>query len=320
MVAETVAILAGGDVMLGSWVQDVVRKSGWFYPFAAMDSVIDGSDIFMINLEAPFGEEDSAFAKTYTFQVAPDLIEVLTAGRIGAVSLANNHIMDFGPGALKYTMDLLREKGIVFGGAGMNLQEAGKPAILKVRDMSVAIACYSLTFPKEFWATDTTAGTCFPYHTFFYKDIRKFKQENDLVIVSFHWGSELMETPKEYQTELARNTIDAGADIIIGHHPHVIQGIEIYKGRVIAYSLGNFIFGSYSENAREAMLLKFSFGTNGIQRCRIYPINVYNAEVEFQPRFLTDEDKIKFFNKLVTISTELNIRPLVINTAGWIEF
>ncbi len=316
---EEVRIVAGGDVMLGSWVEDVVRAKGWSYPFLQLDSVLQGADVVFSNLEAPFGREDSAFEKTFTFQVSPDLIQVLVAGKINVVSLANNHILDYGPCALSYTMNALRETGIYFSGAGQNLTDARQPAVLQVKGRKLAIACYSLTFPEEFWATDSTAGTCFPSHTFFYRDIKKFKQENDLVIVSFHWGGELLNTPKEYQVQLAHQTINAGADLIIGHHPHVVQGLEIYKGRLIAYSLGNFIFGSYSQRAIRSMLIKLYYGTAGIKQCKIYPINVNNGEIEFQPKLLQGEDKIQFINELNSISAELNNQPLVINSAGFIE-
>jgi poly-gamma-glutamate capsule biosynthesis protein CapA/YwtB (metallophosphatase superfamily) len=315
-----ISIVAGGDVMLGSWVEDVVRSRGWSYPFMQLDSVLQGADAVFANLEAPFGMEDSAFEKTYTFQVSPDLIQVLTAGKINVVSLANNHILDYGEGTLIHTINLLKGKGIAFSGAGRDLSEARQPALLNIKDHKLAFASYSLTFPEEFWATDSTAGTCFPFHTFFYRDIKKFKKENDLVIVSFHWGGELMNTPKEYQIQLAHQTIDAGADLIIGHHPHVVQGLEIYKDRLIFYSLGNFIFGSYSQRAIRSMLINFYYGTGEIKQCRIYPINVNNAEVEFQPRLLQGEDKIQFINELNSISGELNNKALVINSAGLIQW
>jgi poly-gamma-glutamate synthesis protein (capsule biosynthesis protein) len=316
---DYVEIIAGGDVMIGSWAEDVIRSKGWNYPFVHLDTVLVGADIVFANLEAAFGKEDSSFEKTYTFQVDQDLVQVLIAGKINVVSLANNHIMDFGVGALKETINVLTQNNIKFSGAGMNLKEARKPARVEVKQKKVAVCSYSLTFPEEFWATDTTAGTCFPSHTFFYKDLREFKTNNDFVIVSFHWGGELMNTPKEYQVELAHKAIDAGADLILGHHPHVLQGIERYKNKLIFYSLGNYIFASYSDKATESMLVKFLFGTNGLQSCKIYPINVHNRIVDFQPRLLLNNDKTNFFKELNTLSLELNTQPVVVNNAGLVE-
>ena len=316
---DTLKILAGGDVMLGSWVEKVIEENGYDYPFRRLISVIDDAQIVFVNLEAPFGSSDSAYEKTYTFHVSPDLVEVLVAGKINVVSLANNHILDFGLADLKETFKTLDRYNIQFSGAGLNISDARKPAIFEVNDIKIALVSYSLTFPEEFWATDTTAGTCFPYHTFFYDDLTRFKRQNDLVLVSFHWGAELMNSPKDYQIELAHNAIDAGADLILGHHPHVVQGIEIYKGKIIVYSLGNYIFGSYSENARDSMLLKFFCVTDGIERCKIYPISVYNKEVEFQPYLLKDSDKVSFFQELQQLSLELNSQKIVISEAGWVN-
>jgi poly-gamma-glutamate synthesis protein (capsule biosynthesis protein) len=317
---EPIQIVAGGDVMLDSWIEEVVRTEGWHYPFIYLDSILSDSDLVFANLEAPFGMQDSAYPKTYTFQVSPDLVQVLQAGKINVVSLANNHILDFGTEALKETMQLLAKHQIKYSGAGMNLSEARKPAIFEIKEKKIAVASYSLTFPVEFWATDSSGGTCFPSHTFFYKDIRRFKEENDLLVISFHWGGELLTAPKEYQLELAHKAIDAGADLILGHHPHVIQGLEIYKGKLIAYSLGNYVFSSYSDKATKSMLLKFSYNGDVIEKCTIYPINVHNRFVEFQPRLLAHSDKTMFLNELIELSQELNSQPLVINSAGEILF
>jgi poly-gamma-glutamate synthesis protein (capsule biosynthesis protein) len=317
---EQVRILAAGDVMLGSWIDQIARVRGWDYPFGQLDSIVSQADIFFCNLEAPFGTSGTAYEKTYTFQVSPDLVQVLTAGKINMVSLANNHMMDYGVESLTATMEVLGKNNIRYCGAGSNLQEARKPARLAVKGKNIILACYSLTFPEEFWATDTSAGTCFPWHTFVFRDLKKFKSDSNLLVVSFHWGGELLTMPKEYQIKLAHQVIDVGADLVLGHHPHVIQGVEIYKGKVIAYSLGNFIFASYSENVKESMLLELYSGMTGIKKCRVYPLLVYNSAVEFQPRLLTGESRSKFFSYLQEISRELNPRPLVINDAGWLEF
>jgi len=205
-------------------------------------------------------------------------------------------------------------------GAGQNIAEARQPAELNIKGKKIAWASYSLTFPQEFWATDTSGGACFPFDTFFFNDVRKFKKENDIVVISFHWGGELMKTPKDYQVLLAHQTIDCGADLVIGHHPHVVQGIEIYKGKAIVYSLGNFIFGSYSENVKESMLISLNYNTTGIAGCRIYPINVYNKEVEFQPSLLEGNKKAAFLSELDSLSLELNNQRDVMGEDAWIRF
>lgn len=317
---DALCIVAAGDVMLGSWAEETILREGWNYPFRALDTLLNDGHLVAANLEAPLGNKGEAFEKSYTFRVHPDLVRTLKAGGINLVSLANNHVPDFGPAVLAQTRELLSENGIAFAGAGENLTIARQPARLEVNGRKIVFAAYSLTFPKEFWATDSSAGTCFPFDTFLYDDIRSFKNEADLLLVSYHWGGELQTTPRDYQVELAHRTLDAGADIILGHHPHIVQGIEIYKGKLIAYSLGNFVFGSYSENVRDSMLLKIYWGTNGDSKCKIVPIDVYNREVEFQPRPLKGERRTHFLAQLRELSLELNQEGDVIAKDGWICF
>ncbi len=109
------------------------------------------------------------------------------------------------------------------------------------------------------------------------------------MIVSFHWGGELVTELRDYQEALGRRAIDVGADLVFGHHPHVLQGVEVYKGKLIAYSLGNFAFGSYSKNARTSAILRVTFQGKGIKRAELIPINVFNHEVAFQPQVLKGE-------------------------------
>ncbi|NIW79969.1 MAG: CapA family protein, partial [Calditrichae bacterium] len=276
------------------------------------------ADIIFTNLEAPFCNQPElkAFNKKYTFQVNPELVNVLKTGNINLVSLANNHIMDYGIDCLKETFQVLDEHQIQYAGAGLHLNEARKATIFNIKGKRIGFLAYSLTFPEEFWATDTSAGTCFPYEEFVFSDIRELNRTCDYVIISCHWGEELRETPKEYQVKLAHQFIDVGADLILGHHPHIVQGIELYKDKLIAYSLGNFIFGSYSENAKVSLLLKVTLNSNEFMNVQILPISVYNKEVEFQPVPLNEEQKGRFFEHLTQLSLELNIFPLGITNEG----
>lgn len=316
---DSFTIVASGDTMLGSWAEDVLSDSGYSYPFQYIGSEIGDPDIFFTNLEAPFGTGGEPFDKKFTFRVKPDLVNVLLAGKINLVSLANNHTMDYGAECLQQTFETLEENNIKYAGAGLNLKEARKPAILNIREKTVGFLSYSLTFPEEFWATDTTAGTCFPWEEFVLSDVKTLKDSCDFVIVSCHWGQELRETPKKYQKKLARQLIDNGADLILGHHPHIVQGIEIYKDKLIAYSLGNFIFGSYSESARDSYLLKINVTENNEILSQIIPISVYNKEVDFRPEILTGARKTQFIEHMNKISAELNTDSLGISSNGFVN-
>ncbi len=309
-------LVVTGDMMLGNWAQGVILQKGMAYPFQAVDSVLRDAEVVFANLEAPFGEGGAPFEKSFTFRVNPKLVKVLRHGGINLVSLANNHMMDYGAEVMEQTRRLLKAEGIWFAGAGLNQQEAMQPAIFTVNGVKVAFVACSLTFPEEFWASDTSAGTYFPYQEVFYRQIRQLKQENDLVLVSFHWGEELRKTPKQYQRQLAHQTVEAGADLIVGHHPHIIQGLEVYRGKLIAYSLGNFVFGSYSSRATRSMMLKLRMGTSGIEWCKIYPLNVDNREVEFQPKLLQGREREAFLQELKELSKELNGEQDVISSGN----
>jgi len=315
--SQEIVILGSGDTMMGSWAESLISDSGYAYPFQHLQSEISGADIFFTNLEAPFGTTGAAFDKRFTFRVNPSLVDVLLAGEINLVSLANNHTMDYGADCLNETIDTLEKNNIKYAGAGFSLKEARKPAIIEVKGKRIGFLSYSLTFPEEFWATDTTAGTCFPYESFVFADVKSLKQTTDFVIVACHWGAELTEQPKPYQTKFGHRLIDSGANLILGHHPHIVQGIENYKGKYIVYSLGNFIFGSYSESARDSFLFRLTLREPGETIAQIIPINVYNKEVDLRPEPLKDARYKTFLEKMNRLSSELNADSIGISSEGF---
>jgi poly-gamma-glutamate synthesis protein (capsule biosynthesis protein) len=169
----------------------------------------------------------------------------------------------------------------------MDLVDARAPAIIRIKGKRLAFLSYSLTFPLEFFASANRPGTAPGYADFVKADIEKVRPTADLVIVSFHWGAELMTAAKDYQIELGRQAVDWGADLVLGHHPHVLQELEMYKGRLIAYSLGNFVFGSESHRTNSSMILLLSFQGNTLARVEAVPLDVNNYRVKYRPRVLT---------------------------------
>jgi poly-gamma-glutamate synthesis protein (capsule biosynthesis protein) len=194
--------------------------------------------------------------------------------------------MDFGPLALQDTLATLAENSILYTGAGMDLDDARSPAILKIKGKTLAFLSYSLTFPLEFFASAKRPGTAPGYADFVKADIEKVRPLADLVVVSFHWGAELMTAAKDYQIELGHQAIDWGADLVLGHHPHVLQEIEVYKGRLIAYSLGNFVFGSESNRTNTSMILLLTFRGNTLSKVEAVPLDVNNYRIHYQPKVL----------------------------------
>jgi len=312
-----VTIAAVGDLMLGSWIVDYVDHYGGSHPFDSTCAVIRSADVAIGNLEAPLTKTGAMAAnKTYTFKVPPHFASAIKESGIDVVTLANNHMIDFGCEGLMNTIAALDSAGVQHCGAGENLRQASAPATLQVAGLKVAFVGFTLTFPKEFWATSHSCGTCFAEESLLTRVLQECERSADLTVVSLHWGEEKKTTPKEYQPLLAHQIIDLGADLVLGHHPHVLQGLEIYKNRLIAYSLGNYVFGSYSQDARTSMVLQVTMDKTGLVKAQVSPIFVYNYKVQFQPKLLRGKARQAVLQELNELSSGLNAGRKILNTAG----
>ncbi len=303
--------------MLGSWVVDYIDQYGGSYPFDSTCALLRSADFSIGNLEAPLTKTGTVAAnKTYTFKVPPRFAPAIKESGIDIVTLANNHMLDFGCEGLTNTLAALDSVGVRHCGAGENLQQASAPAILQACGLRVAFVGFTLTFPKEFWATAHSCGTCFAEESLLARVLQECERAADLTVVSFHWGEEKRTTPKDYQPQLAHQAIDLGADLVLGHHPHVLQGLEIYKNRLIAYSLGNYVFGSYSQDARTSMVLQVTIDKTGLVKAKVSPIAVYNHKVQFQPKLLRGKARQAVLQELNEISMALNAGRKIVNAAG----
>lgn len=292
--------MLGGDIMLGNWVTDHLDRDGMDYPFRLLQPLLEKGDIRFCNFEMPIGKADSTNRtdKKYTFTLPPQYLEALNYGRFDIVSLANNHILDYGHTLADSTLQYLHDLGIVTIGYGKDASVAAKPGILERNGIKTGFLAYSMTFPRDFWATDSTAGTAYPDKEHFIKSVKELDNKADFIVISFHWGGENSDSTKAYQQVFAHRAIDAGADLIVGHHPHVWQGLEIYHHRLIAYSLGNLCFGSFSPAAKQSGLLEVHATKDSILSAHIHPLDVENVKVRFQPHILSAEESLKFFGEL----------------------
>jgi len=303
--AEPVTINAVGDIMLAGSGEKTFRRRGYDYPFAATAAALGKGDIVIGNLEAPIAMAGEEFtAKKFRFRLSPQAALALKNAGFTHLTLANNHILDYGAEGLRQTRESLAAQGLAFSGAGPDLAAARKVWLTEVRGVRLAFLSYSLVYPAEFFAGNGRAGTAPGYEPFFTADIREAKKTADYVIVSFHWGGEGLDTPKPYQKAAGHRAIDAGADIVIGHHPHVLQGVEYYRSGVIFYSLGNFAFGSMSSKADRSIIARITLD-NGIKEIEIIPLNVLNREVRFQPQILTGPRAAAVTDHLNRLSREM---------------
>lgn len=304
---DAVTILAVGDVYIGGSAEFYLKKNGYSYPFRETENIIRNSDIALANLEAPLTESVNVLMeKKFVLKTAPAAANAIKTAGFDVVTLANNHIMDYGADGLKDTIDLLDKAGIKHTGAGQDLKEARTPAILNIKGTRVAFLAYSNVFPEEFYATENSAGTAQGLYEHIKSDIKNISKHLDILVVSFHWSEELARHPKEYQIRLAHLAIDNGADLVVGHHPHVIQGVERYKDGIVFYSLGNFAFGSFGQTPEGIMaIVKLSKGR--IISAEIIPLNVNNKEVFFQPKPLQGEGAVSVIDDIRDISSRFGL-------------
>ena len=287
VMAEPVVINAVGDIMLAGSGERTFMARGYDYPFAATSGILRQGDFVIGNLESPITLSGDEFTdKRFRFKVNPKAATALKNAGFTNLSLANNHILDFGEEGLKQTLEILDHNEITHSGAGSDILSARKAGTNYVKGLKISSLSYSLTFPEEFFAGTERAGTAPGNTSHFTADIEQARKSSDCVIVSFHWGGEGLDKPKPYQIAAAHKAVDAGADIVLGHHPHVLQGVEHYRNGVIFYSLGNFAFGSLSRSSDRSMIARITF-ESGIKSVEIIPLNVLNSEVGFQPRPLS---------------------------------
>ncbi len=282
---ETYTLLFTGDIMLDRSVAINVERHGNgdpAYPFARISDTLKEADLTIGNLEGPISDKGVNVGSIYSFRMDPKYIEGLTASGFDVLSLANNHMFDYTTAALVDSVDRLNAAGIGTTGAGRNYEEANAAHIETLSDGTrVAFLSYTNLMPDNMKAGHDSPGLSDDNVERIKSAITTLKQENDLVVLLWHWGDEYQPTSHPREQAIARGLIDAGADLIVGHHPHVAQEIEEYNGKYIAYSLGNFIFDQYfSEETMRGLMLNVAVKDKHIISAE--PINIQLTDT-YQP-------------------------------------
>ncbi|PZV18109.1 MAG: poly-gamma-glutamate biosynthesis protein [Leptolyngbya sp.] len=291
----TVTLMFAGDVTLADHFEEVIGQD-YQRPFAAMKEY-QQADLSMVNLENPLTRATLAMPdKQFNFKANPDAVKVLTTGGVDLVNLANNHTMDFEADGLKETLATLDAAGIQYMGAGKDLTEARRPKIIDVKGQRIAYLSY---WGEEYGAEANKAGVNSIKEDRIAEDIKAIRDQVDWVVVNFHWGQELADTPADWQVKLGHFTIDQGADVIVGHHPHVLQGAEIYKGRPIAYSLGNFIFGGNSRTDYDTAVMQVSLKDKQM-KVEFLPVEVTG----YQPKVAQGDRATAILGNLTQLSAK----------------
>lgn len=247
-----------GDVMLSRHIGELMaKKQNYDFPYEKIKDDLVGADLVFGNLETPVSTKGESAHTLYSFRADPLVLSGLKNAGFKVVSVANNHAFDYKIGAFADTLINLKEAGIAYTGGGNDFNEAHSGAIMDINGIKTTFLAYTNLLPKSAAATDSQAGYAYLDEAQMVKDIAAAKDKSDLVIVSFHWGQEYQTKSGAYQQKVAKTAVEAGADLIIGHHPHVAQEIGEIDGITVAYSLGNFIFDqNFSEDTRNALILK----------------------------------------------------------------
>lgn len=304
--AKAVRLLFAGDVYLSDHVLEAYDAAGGIDGVLSQgyQAEIQAADFFVTNEEFPFSTRGTpAPDKQFTFRVHPEKVKLMQEMGIDLVTLANNHALDYGRDAMLDTIDTLDHAGIRHVGAGKNLAEARKPDVVELNGRTFAFIGATRVYPEADWAAGTDSAGMFSAYdggAQLAEEVKAAKQQADYVIAYVHWGIEREETPNEVQKSIAHRLVDAGADLVVGAHPHVLQGLEYYQGVPIAYSLGNFVFGS---SIPSTALLQADVDDEGL-RLRLIP----GTSAAGYTRKLDDAEKIAaFYEKMSGLSSGVKI-------------
>ncbi|MCP4426697.1 MAG: CapA family protein [Chloroflexi bacterium] len=306
---SSVHLTAVGDLMLARDLGAAIEQGNLAYPFALVSHLLQAADLTVGNMESALGDIGQPAAKSYPFAAPPAAAQALAQAGFDIITLANNHAMDYGPEALLQGLRLLHEQNIAAIGAGTNAEAAYQPHFAEVDGLRLAFLGY-VNVPVEarsnFDARSWTAGQDAPGLAWgepeqIFADVTAVAPQADLVIVILHSGWEYVEEPSEIQMAAARAAIDGGADLVIGHHAHILQGVEFYNGGAIVYGLGNFAFDI--DGPPETAVLNVWLDKNGVRQLELIPAIIQDSG---QPRLAEPEEAAIILERVHFLTMLLN--------------
>lgn len=293
LLATEVTIGVAGDIMLGRLVGKSIKHSkDYYHPWGNLLPLLLSTDFNIANLETTLTRSTDKVSKMFNFKSDPKNIQALLEANILFVNLANNHILDFGIRGLNDTLKTLDKKSILHAGAGQNLIQAQKPAYITKDNLTFAFI--SATDNEPSWiATQSKPGINFIDFNensaeSLATQIKDLKKSVNFVIVSLHWGPNWDVRPKVAFQKFAHRILDAGADLIHGHSPHIFQGIEIYNDKLIIYSAGDFL-DDYAVDRElhndQSFLFLTTFDNQGLKELRLIPVKISDLQVNKAPYY-----------------------------------
>jgi poly-gamma-glutamate synthesis protein (capsule biosynthesis protein) len=312
-----ITLSAVGDILLDRGVAKAIERHGLHYPFEKSAPLLKNADIAFGNLECPIATEGTKIVKRFVFKAKPKYSQTLRDAGFDMLSLANNHTLDCGRSGLIETMQNLQRHNIKWCGAGRNRSEAERATVLNVRGLHVAFVGFCEFLPEGVFTNDAKPSIAFASSENVRRVVSAARKQSDVVVASFHWGTEYANRPRALQTELAHAAARSGADLVLGHHPHVLQGLQTIVTRdastrkvrrtLVAYSLGNFVFDPARERGAaptETIVLRCRMGKRGIVSAQIVPMKIENT----RPRPATAAEAKTILTRLAMLSRELGTR------------
>jgi poly-gamma-glutamate capsule biosynthesis protein CapA/YwtB (metallophosphatase superfamily) len=333
---EQVSLAAVGDLYLGKLPENTLDK---VVPFLAEH------DLRFCVLEGPVSDRGEDFpGKMSVHRSGKGTIAPVKKAGFDVVTIANNHILDLQRDAFHDTLEVLDEVGIKYVGGGKDIYEARKPVIIEKKGCRIAFLGYASFYPRGFQATETRSGIAqirvnplYPPPHMDEEDLRaalsiieETKAQSDVVVVAYHWGISHTRTLTAYQKALAHLSVEAGADLVFGGHPHILQGIEVYQGKVICYSFGNFVFewvksfadAPWSHTIHEAMLLTCLIDNKGLKGVYFRPVFIRSEgdHILAQPEVVAPDTKefSRIYETMRDLSAPLNTELTVEGEKIWV--
>ena len=282
---DTLVLLFAGDIMLDRGVEWYAKQhQDWNWPFLRIADFLQEADLVFGNLESVISNKGENQGSIYSFRAEPETLKALVFAGFDILSVANNHSLDYGSEALVDSIQRLKDSDILPVGGGQNRSEAHAPVFKTIRDTTIAFLAFSAVGSPLWQAGEQSPGIAWMDSSKLSQlkqDIEAAQKLSDIVVVSFHFGEEYQTEPNDTQKLISKAAIDAGADVVVGHHPHVVQPLEQYKNGWIAYSLGNFVFDQgFSKETMEGIMLKVLIKEKSITQ--VTPLKIQLSS-SFQP-------------------------------------
>ncbi len=305
-------LVAVGDIMLDRWVGKKIAADGCASIIEQVADQLREGDITFGNLECPLSTVGAHQPRgACVFRADPKTVKVLVLGGFDIVSLANNHTLNSGKAALMQTLDHLEAAGIAYVGAARDKERGSEPTLFAVGDIRIGFMAY----------TDLSLG-----HGSYSKvdreltrlraQIQEAKNNCNLLIVSYHWGEEYRRRPTSRQVQVAHASIEAGADVVLGHHPHVVEGVEIYQSKPILYSMGNFIFDQRSGERMESGVFDLYYTQGEGWRIEMTPVWIPRSRLG--PEYATGERRTRILERFKGMSADLGTTVDVVEERAYV--